>query len=102
MSAELISFVTQKRAQGVPWPHIAVMAGKPMSALEPYKALEAGYRASKAKAEAVEFEAAAPAKAPVPVDLIIPPPAMRLIALKIAAEHGIPLEVIVVRFAGSM
>lgn len=38
MSADLSSFALDKRSQGVPWPHIANMAGCPLDSLRPLMA----------------------------------------------------------------
>ncbi|PIB91275.1 helix-turn-helix domain-containing protein [Caulobacter sp. FWC2] len=94
MSPELRSFMYQKRGAGVPWHHIAVMAGKPLSLFAPYIALERGYAATKAKrdAETEEAKAKKRTKAPVPGEIFVPPPIMPALAEEIAGLYGVTVS----------
>ncbi len=92
MSPELRSFMHQKRGAGVPWHHIAVMAGKPLSVFAPYIALERGYAATKAKRDAETEEAKKRTKAPVPGEIFIPPPIMPALAEEIAGLYGVTVD----------
>lgn len=91
MSPELISFAVQKRGAGVPWPHIAAMAGKPVSAFRFVMDLERGYDATKAKREAEEAAKPKP-KGRVGDGAEIPAPIMRALAEEIASIYSVTVE----------